>query len=75
MAPDPITSWQIDGEKNKTFIYFLLFLLFSFTQKITKDSDCSLEIKRHLVFGRKAMENLDLHNTFLLGHRLFYFTR
>jgi len=45
--------------KNKTFIYFLLFLLFSFTQKITKDSDCSLEIKRHLVFGRKAMENLE----------------
>ena len=51
MASGPITSWQIDGETVRDFI-----LLGS---KITADSDCSNEIKRHLLLGRKAMTNLD----------------
>ena len=49
MASSPITSWQIDGG-NKT-----IFL----GSKITADGDCSHEIKRRLLFGRKAMTNLD----------------
>ena len=51
MASGPITSWQIDGEKVTYFIFF--------GTKITADSDCSHEIKRYLLFGRKAMTNLD----------------
>ena len=51
MASGPITSWQIDGETVADFI-----LLGS---KITADGDCSHEIKRHLLLGRKAMTNLD----------------
>ena len=51
MASGPITSWQIDGETVRGFI-FLGF-------KITADGDCSHEIKRHLLLGRKAMTNLD----------------
>ena len=51
MASGPITSWQIDGETVTDFI-----LLGS---KITADGDCSLEIKRLLLLGRKAMTNLD----------------
>ena len=51
MASGPITSWQIDGEKVTYFIFF--------GTKITADSDCSHEIKRYLLFGRKAMANLD----------------
>ena len=53
MAFGPITSWQIDGEKWKLagFIFFL--------SKITVDGDCRHEIKRHLLFGRKATTNLD----------------
>ena len=51
MASGPITSWQIDGETVADFI-----LLGS---KITADSDCSCEIKRHLLLGRKVMTNLD----------------
>ena len=51
MAPGPITSWQIDGETVADFI--------SLGSKITADGDCSHEIKRHLLFGRKAMANLD----------------
>ena len=51
MASGPITSWQIDGETVADFV-----LLGS---KITADSDCSCEIKRHLLLGRKVMTNLD----------------
>ena len=54
MAPSPITSWQIEGEKVETMTDFI-FLGF----KITVDSDCSQEIKRCLLLGRKAMMNLD----------------
>ena len=55
MASGPITSWQIDGERVET-VRDLIFLGGS---KITADSDCSHEIKRHLLLGRKAMINLD----------------
>ena len=54
MASGPITSWQIDGETTETVID-LIFLV----SKITADGDCSHEIKRHLLLGRKAMTNLD----------------
>ena len=54
MAPDPITSWQIDGETMEIVTDFI-----SLGSKITADSDCSHEIKRHLILGRKAMTNLD----------------
>ena len=53
MASGPITSWQIDGETvERVTDYF-------FGSKITADGDCSCEIKRRLLFGRKAMTNLD----------------
>ena len=54
MASDPITSWQIDGETMETGTDFILG-----GSKITADGDCSLEIKRLLLFGRKVMTNLD----------------
>ena len=54
MASGPITSWQIDGETTDTVTDFVLL-----GSKITADGDCSHEIKRHLLFGRKAMANLD----------------
>ena len=54
MASGPITSWQIDGETMETVTDFL-FLGY----KLTADGDCSHEIKRHLLLGRKAMTNLD----------------
>ena len=54
MASGPITSWQIDGETMETVRSFILS---SF--KITADGDCSHEIRRHLLLGRKAMTNLD----------------
>ena len=54
MASGPITSWQIDGETMETVTDFILG-----GSKITADGDCSQEIKRHLIFGRKAMTNLD----------------
>ena len=54
MAYSPITSWQIDGETMET-VTDLIFL----GSKITADGDCSHEIKRHLLLGRKAMTNLD----------------
>ena len=54
MAPGPITSWQINGKKVETVTDFT-FLGF----KITADGDCSHEIKRHLLLGRKLMTNLD----------------
>ena len=53
MASSPITSWQIDREKVVAVTDFILL-----GSKITTDSDCSHEIKRHLLFGRKAMINL-----------------
>ena len=60
MASSPITSWQIDGETIKTVTDFIFL-----GSKITADGDCSHEIKRHLLLGRKAMTNLDgvLKNT------------
>ena len=54
MASGPITSWQIDGEIMETVRDFILG-----GSKITADGDCSHEIKRHLLLGRKAMTNLD----------------
>ena len=51
MASDPVTSWQIDGETVADFIFL--------GSKITADGDCSHEIKRCLLFGRKVMTNLD----------------
>ena len=54
MASGPITSWQIDGEKTETVTDFIFLC-----SKITVDGDCSHEIKRHLLFGRKAVTNLD----------------
>ena len=54
MAPSPITSWQIDGETVQTVADFILG-----GSKITADGDCSHEIKRHLLLGRKVMTNLD----------------
>ena len=54
MTPGPITSWQIDGETMATVTDFILG-----GSKITVDGDCSHEIKRHLLLGRKAMTNLD----------------
>ena len=54
MASDPITSWQIDGKTMETVRDFILG-----GSKITADGDCSHEIKRRLLFGRKGMTNLD----------------
>ena len=54
MASSPISLWQIDGGKVETVIDFIFLV-----SKITTDGDCSHEIKRHLVLGRKAMTNLD----------------
>ena len=51
MASSPITSWQIDGETVRDFIFL--------GSKITAEGDCSHEIKRHLLLGRKVMTNLD----------------
>ena len=54
MASGPITSWQIDGEKMETVTDFVFL-----GSKITDNSDCSHEIKRHLLLRRKTMTNLD----------------
>ena len=54
MAPGPIPSWQIDGETMETVKDFILGGF-----KITVDGDCSHEIKRHFLLGRKAMKNLN----------------
>ena len=54
MASGPITSWEIDGETVETVSDFILG-----GSKITADGDCSHEIKRHLLLGRKAITNLD----------------
>ena len=53
MASGPITSWQIDGEKVEAVTKFIFL-----DSKITADGDCSHKMKRHLLFGRKAMTNL-----------------
>ena len=55
MASGPITSWEIDGETVETVADFLFW-----GSKITADGDCSHEIKRHLLLGRKVMTNLDI---------------
>ena len=54
MASSPITSWQIDGETKEIVTDFILK-----GSQITADGDCSHEIKRHLLLGRKVMTNLD----------------
>ena len=54
MASGPITSWQIDGETMKTVTDFIFL-----DSKITVDGDCSYEIERRLLLGRKVMTNLD----------------
>ena len=54
MASGPITSWQIDGETMETVTDFIFL-----SSKITEDGDCSHEIKRHFLLGRKVMTNLD----------------
>ena len=54
-ASSPITSWEIDGETGETVSDFI----FGGGSKITADGDCSHEIKRHLLLGRKVMTNLD----------------
>ena len=54
MASGPITSWQIDGETMETMTDFIFW-----GSKITADGDCSHEIKRHLLLGRKVMTNID----------------
>ena len=54
MASGPITSWEIDGETVETVADFIFM-----GSKITADGDCSHEIKRHLLLGRKVMTNLD----------------
>ena len=54
MASSPNTSWQIDGETVETVADFIFL-----DSKITADGDCSHEIKRHLLIGRKVMTNLD----------------
>ena len=55
MASDPIISWPTDGETMETVTDFIFL-----GSKITADGDCSHEIKRHLLLGRKVMTNLDI---------------
>ena len=54
MASGPITSWQVDGQTVETVADFIFLV-----SKIIEDGDCSHEIKRHLLLGRKSMTNLD----------------
>ena len=54
MEPGPTTSWQVDGETMQTVTDFVFL-----SSKVTADGDCSHEIKRHLLLGRKAITNLD----------------
>ena len=65
MASGPITSWQVDGETVETVTDFILL-----GSKLTADDDCSHEIKRHLLLGRKVMTNLDS----ILKKQRHYFT-
>ena len=64
MASGPITSWQIDGQTMETVIDFIFL-----GSRITADGDCSHEIKRHLLLGRKAITNLDKAETVLCQQR------
>ena len=64
MASGPITSWQIDGETVET-VTNLIFL----GSKITADRDCSHEIKRRLLLGRKVMTNLDIVSFYKQGDK------
>ena len=64
MASSPITSWQIEGEKVKAVTDFI-----SLGSQITADSDCSHDIKRHLLPGRKVMTKLDS----ILKKQRYYF--
>ena len=64
MVSGPITSWQIDGETVETVSDFIFL-----GSKITSDGDCSYEIKRHLLLGRKVMTNLDS----ILKKQRYYF--
>ena len=64
MVSGPITSWQIDGETVRDFIFL--------GSKITADGDCSHEIKRHLLLGRKVMTNLDIKNLDIKKQTLLY---
>ena len=57
MASVPIISWQIDGKKVETMTDFIIIIILA--PKITADGDCSHEIKRHLLLGKKFMTNLD----------------
>ena len=66
MASGPITSWQIDGETVETVRDFILG-----DSKITADGDCSHEIKRHLLLGRKVMTNLE--SIFFFSFLFIYF--
>ena len=59
MASGPSTSWQIDGEAMETVRDFFFFFAGGVSSKVTEDDDCSHEIKRCLLLGRKAMTNLD----------------
>ena len=61
MASGPITSWEIDGEPVEIVSDFIFW-----GSKITADGDCSHEIKRHLLLGRKVMTNLDVQHHFSL---------
>ena len=54
MASSPITSWQVEGEKVETMTDFIFF-----SSKVTADGECSHELKRHLILGRKDVTNLD----------------
>ena len=71
MASGPITSWQIDGETVETVRDFIFL-----DSKITADGDCSHEIKRRLLLGRKAMTNLDsiLRNRVLTSSQSYGFS-
>ena len=64
MASDPITSWQIDSETMEMVTDFICL-----GSKITADVDCSYEIKRHLLLGKKAMTNLD---SIVKSHRHYF---
>ena len=74
MASGPITSWEIDGETVETLSDFIFL-----GSKITADVDCSHEIKRHLLLGRKVMTNLDSmlksRDYFLLLKTRHYFAK
>ena len=68
MASGPITSWEIDGETVETVADFIFL-----GTKITADGDHSLEIKRHLLLGRKVMTNLDIGWSYHIKKQRHYF--